>query len=101
MRAPPDSSLVEMSRVVPSMDDTKSRANEVIKRRIRAPFCKGVSAVFHRQWTHLVLVAKERGITKRGELLLGLTHECIQTSLHIGEFLADVVDQDLDTMSFI
>jgi hypothetical protein len=36
-RAQPESSLVEMVGLAPSMEERKSRANWVIRRRIRAP----------------------------------------------------------------
>lgn len=45
--------------------------------------------------TDLVLITKQGSISERVQLLLCLTHECIQASLHIGKLLANVVDQDL------
>lgn len=46
--------------------------------------------------THPVLLAKERQIAKRVELLLGLTHKRVEAGLHVGQLLPDVVHQDLE-----
>lgn len=42
-----------------------------------------------------MLVAEQGRVAIRVELLLGLAHQCVQPRLHIGQFLSNVVHQDL------
>lgn len=44
---------------------------------------------------YLILVTVDCGISERIQLLLGLTHQSIQTRFHIGQFVTDMIHQDL------
>jgi len=51
--------------------------------------------MFPRCQTYAVLLSKEGGVAKRVELLLRLSHERIETGLHVRQLFANVVHQDL------
>lgn len=89
---------MEISSEVPSMEETKSFENSVMSLRISEP-C-GVSDGYGCGcWfvAHPVLLAEERGIAKRVELLLRLAHQRVQAGLHVGQLLSDMVHQDLQS----
>ena len=46
---------------------------------------------------YLIRVPKDSSVTKGVELLLRLAHKGIQTRLHVGQFVADVIEEDLKT----
>lgn len=48
-----------------------------------------------RKGTNPVLLSEEGRVSERVEFLLSLTHESVETSLHIGKLLSDMVHEHL------